>query len=73
MRWQPIEDAPRAESYDVAPTPMLLFGPETGITLGQAAIYPDGKCRGSAGSHLHGQIMEWGVTHWMPLPEPPNA
>ncbi len=72
MDWQPIESAPPADwTKDEKPTRALLYGPRIGVRDGEVGNFR-GHLFGSV-SNLHGNAVEdWGVTHWMPLPPPPQ-
>lgn len=58
--WQPIETAP------MDGTPVLVFG---GIAYWRADAHAWYTITGSA---YPGRVIEWPVTHWMPLPTPPK-
>lgn len=64
--WQPIETAPAGEAGNPG-TYIMLSKQEQGTTL---------VCTGYV--NRHGAFEWWGggmmgLTHWMPLPEPPEA
>lgn len=69
MNWQPIESAPVIQGWLDGPPRCLVYSKEFGIQMGRAWRYPNGDARGQ-GDGFNG---EWNVTHWMPLPEPPEA
>lgn len=53
----------------------LLYSRRLGIKVGEVCVWPDGDIRGRCASvaAFHGDaIADWGVTHWMPLPDPPK-
>lgn len=65
MNWQPIETAPKIEDRR-----MLIYGSTwPGIVV--AKWYDDGD--GGFWMPVDGEsfFTEKGLTHWMPLPEPP--
>lgn len=66
--WQPIETAPFADEFLRNVVSCLVYGKQTGVQKGRAWRYPDGTAFGQA----DGFNGEWGITHWMPLPEPPK-
>lgn len=63
--WQPIETAPDAETILVYVNDPL----GKGVHFGCVYRYPDGTFYPRA-QGLHG---DWKITHWMPLPEPPQS
>lgn len=68
MKWLPIESFDTDLSDDKrAPVPVLLFG-EFGVKAGAIYKYVDGEISAQA----YGFNGAWKVTHWMPLPEPPQ-
>jgi hypothetical protein len=64
MKWEPIETAPKNR------TDILLVNSNSRCTVGSWSntVHGDGETWRD-GNH---KIISW-VTHWMPLPEPPNA
>jgi hypothetical protein len=74
--WQPIEtleEAPRGEDGwpQFHKSRALLYGPSIGIHTGDAARI-HGKPHVRIGGFTGDAAEQWGVTHWMPLPEPPK-
>lgn len=72
--WQSIDTAPRV-AIGASPVEVLLYGPSIGVKTGTAAVYP---CSPAdyvfAGvSYIAGNIAFTNATHWMPLPEAPDA
>ncbi len=67
MGWQPIETAPKD-------TKVLVYVPRLQeITVAYLAEY---YCDGDWGWHYEGAealTIDFPVTHWMPLPAPPQA
>jgi hypothetical protein len=61
VKWLPIESAPACEA-------VLLWVPEVGMFTG---MYYDGGWMAFAPFDLI--RLDYVPTHWMPLPEPPNA
>lgn len=68
MRWQPIETCDRLTTPGSERVRVLVYG-EMGIQPGYVVGYPDGD-RKAIAEGFHG---DWAITHWMPLPEPPQA
>lgn len=68
MDWQPIAEAPFADFTATYPLECLVFAPRIGVTLGRVWRYADGEAAANANGY-HG---EWGITHYMQLPEPPK-
>jgi len=71
--WQPIETVPPSDITNGWPigVRVLLYSKTTGIRSGDIYNWA-GRVRASI-TNLHGDAIEnWGVTHWMPLPEPPK-
>jgi hypothetical protein len=67
--WQPIETAPET-GYGIS-DPVLLWSSQLGIVSGSLGNFKG--FRWANVSCYHGNAIEnWGVTHWMPLPEPPT-
>jgi hypothetical protein len=71
MEWQPIETAPETAWGDRG-TDALLYSPEFGVKAGDIGNYGDGP-RAHAGGYHGCAVRDWGVTHWMPLPAPPEV
>lgn len=75
MEWQPIETAPETET-DKGGWPVrnrvLLWGRNVGVRTGELCNWK-GILSASI-SNLHGNAVDdWGVTHWMPLPDAPKG
>lgn len=67
--WQSIETAPETEWGKT--TACLLYSREVGVRSG--AVGRNGNHVWAHIASLHGNAVEdWGVTHWMPLPAPPQ-
>lgn len=67
--WQPIETAPKCAGFDTGHQ-ALLYSPSVGIHTGHIGSHTFGLVGSISG--FHGcAIRDWGVTHWMPLPDPP--
>jgi len=65
--WQPIETAPKDR------TSVLIFSPDAsdkGIMVGVFVQYSDEEYWVDA---VDGEMIDAWPTHWMPLPEPPDA
>jgi hypothetical protein len=70
MNWQPIETAPRdAPRHSIT---VLVYSPEYGVRRGHySRFYADrGEWPWSADDLSI--LSSKGLTHWMPLPEPPK-
>ena len=73
MKWQPIESAPRDEA-------ILVYSRCSGICVSWwwIGVSPISDYRKQGWATLErdnrdeSMILEGPVTHWMPLPEPPN-
>jgi hypothetical protein len=69
MAWQPIETAPKGEC-------VLLFSPDAAdwysVCVGYAISDEDGVAWYSQEESV-GQPIDAQPSHWMPLPEPPEA
>lgn len=71
--WKPLDTAPKVEPLD-SPATVLLWVADGGgkgsgcHAFGRVYRYADGTTRAVAS----GFSGEWNVTHWMPLPTPPN-
>ena len=67
--WQPITTAPLSwkGSYS-EPERVLVWGERCGVQMGCVHVYLDGH-RSATAEGYHG---DWGITHWMPLPQPPK-
>lgn len=66
--WQPIESCSVFSRPGEERKRILVYGPTLGIHLGYCIDYGDGS-RFHAAEGFHG---DWNITHWMPLPEPPQ-
>jgi hypothetical protein len=64
--WQPIETAPRDETY-------ILGYADGEMTVVHWRDYDGEGCWQLAVSGLHADDGEWWPTHWMPLPKPPKT
>jgi hypothetical protein len=63
--WQPIETAPR----DGRRVLVWIADSHTGHAFAKLWFYStDGRLGGGA----EGYNGDWNITHWMPLPSPPN-
>jgi hypothetical protein len=63
MEWQPIETAPRDRS-------IIIVAHEFWRRVGLVQyVYPEGFCHYVDGTKVDHQHL---LTHWMPLPEPPQ-
>lgn len=63
MEWQPIETAPRDRS-------IIIVAHEFWRRVGLVQyVYPEGFCHYADGTKVDHQHL---LTHWMPLPEPPQ-
>lgn len=74
--WKPIEEHPVTvqNGNDSNPLKSLLYGPQTGIVIGNVFMFPDRMEPIATCAGLHGNLIDdWGVTHWMPLPDPPQS
>jgi len=70
--WKPIESHPVTMPNDGSLPKSLLYSPVLGIVIGTVAMYSDRMEPVATVPGFHGNaIDDWGVTHWMPLPEPP--
>ena len=69
--WQPIESAPCHSEWAFSGPPALLYSPRCGVQVGNLAMFPSGP-RGRIPGYHGDAVSDWGVTHWMPLPEPPK-
>lgn len=68
--WQPIETAPAVEWGKSVEA--LVYSPQLGIK--SATIGSNNGYIFASVSSYHGNAVEsWGVTHWMPLPAPPET
>lgn len=69
MQWQPIDKLPVIQHDEVFHA--LLWGSKVGVHIGRCGIMFDKPF--AYISHLHGNAIGfWGVTHFMPLPQPPK-
>lgn len=75
MDWQPIETAPRDETY------ILLYDPDMGVDYSCNKTFVGKFNRIQYDSYglkrmlfedFSSEPWDWCPTHWMPLPEPPN-
>lgn len=69
MNWEPIESVPESQ-IDEKSADALLYSPKIGIKSGNIKKFPWGVVAGIPGYHGDA-VTNWGVTHWMRLPEPP--
>ena len=68
MKWQPISTAPKDESRVLV---WINHKNYKGVAFAKLWFYADGSLGGGAeGFGGHGN---WNITHWMPLPPPPEA
>lgn len=75
MKWQPIETAP-ADTADGEPPEILVWVANGGVRKEGAVAFG----RVYIGERTHerrpqasGYSGDWKITHWMPLPEPPET
>jgi len=68
--WQPIETAPIRDLLNEGPFACLVYSKETGVKTGRVWRYAEGHVGSGTADSFHG---DWNITHWMPLPEPPNG
>ncbi len=71
MNWQPIETAPKFIPFEESPPRCLVYSREYGVQMGSAGT----DARGYKYVHINnvsGDVSKI-VTHWMPLPPPPEA
>jgi hypothetical protein len=86
MDWQPIETAPRGSGMDgpssvthpeyVDPPKLLLWTDEGAVVGYYDWYYHAGYGRGAEANEpawrTHDGARTYGVSHWMPLPQPPK-
>lgn len=65
--WQPIETAPRS-TFNIVKRVILWNEDHKTPCFGE--VYDDGE--GGIFVSANGYHGKWNITHWMPLPEPPN-
>lgn len=71
--WRPIESLPITITPEDQWRAMhcLVWGKGTGIHIGRVWKH-DAELCGVGLTNCGGEgIRDWGITHWMPLPEPP--
>lgn len=70
MTWQPIESAPKDGTNFLA----AMAGPASARDCAWWVLHWNGhdfECVSSGNLILTGATIDGGVTHWMPLPDPP--
>ena len=68
--WHLIETAPDV-AWGMTPVSVILYGRSFGVHTGRAAKNPDGTVHADV-AWISGNIAGSDVTHWMPLPDPPD-
>lgn len=66
MEWQPIETAPKDGTA-------ILLWPCWSDEIVYAGKWYDGKVKNAWVTQWGNQALPGKITHWMPLPEPPQA
>lgn len=73
-KWLPIESAPVSVLGSGAVNEMLMWVADGGMDksgrVERGVIY---EVEGGKTVHVYGYLGSFSVTHWMPLPEPPEA
>lgn len=69
--WQLITTLPKRNWLEEGIECLVTDGRSVHVAS-RACVFPDGSICGSLPSH-NGRMTDWGITHWMPLPDPPTG
>ncbi len=70
MKWQPIETAPKDGTVVILADDSSVY-PQGWWRMRKGWVFLDTNVEGP--DYTNGWVKGYGPTHWMPLPDPPEA